>query len=88
MKQVKLQTTRTQGVHMKCKIKWIDAQGNPTPDDNDAILLVRTKARVQQFHGRALTFSQSEWFPICACHAKQLNNPGMHIWESKAIEAA
>jgi hypothetical protein len=70
----------------KCTIKWIDKQGNPTPDNNDAIMLVRTKHRFEQHHGRALEFGQSEWFPICACHAKRLNDPGMHIWESKRLE--
>jgi hypothetical protein len=57
---------------VKCTIKWIDKQGNPTPDNN----------------GRTLEFGQSEWFPICACHARQLNAPGMHIWESKPLECA
>lgn len=70
---------------MKCTIKWVDKKGNPTPDDNEAIMLVRCKGRVEQHHGRTLTFEQSEWFPICACHAKQLSEPGMHIWESKKI---
>ena len=70
---------------MKCRIKWIDTFGQPTPDDNDAIALVRCKARVEQHHGRAIAFAESEWFPICACHAKQLSEPGMHIWEAKPL---
>lgn len=70
---------------MRCEIKWIDKEGNPTPDNNPAIMLVRTRARVQQFHGRALQFSESPWFPICACHAKQLSEPGMEIWECKEL---
>lgn len=63
-----------------CKIRWIDSQGLPTDDSNPAIGRVMLPARVQQFHGRALSFSASEWFPICAEHAKQLDNPGMEHW--------
>jgi len=62
-----------------CEIKWVDAQGNPTPDNNPSIGRVRCKARVQQFHGRALQFSESAWFHICAEHAKRLDGPGMEI---------
>jgi hypothetical protein len=68
-----------------CQIQWIDAQGNPTPDSNPAIARVRTKERVEQFHGRAIRFSQSNWFHICTEHAKQLSDPGMHIWECEAF---
>jgi hypothetical protein len=73
---------------MKCAIKWVDKSGNPTPDDNDAIMLVRLPAHVMQHHGRAISFSGSDWFPVCACHAKQLNDPGMHHWECKELETA
>jgi hypothetical protein len=73
-----------------CQIQWIDAQGNPTPDTNPAIARVRTKARVEQHHGRAIRFEKSDWYCICAEHAKQLGEPGMHIWECEAygVEAA
>lgn len=68
-----------------CQIQWIDSQGNPTPDNNPAIMRVRTKTRVEQHHGRAITFEQSQWFCICADHAKQLDAPGMHIWECEPL---
>lgn len=71
---------------IKCAIKWIDAAGQPTPDDNPAVMQVRCKGRVEQHHGRAIEFSTSDWFPICACHAKQLSKPGMHIWECKPLD--
>jgi hypothetical protein len=32
-------------------------------------------------HGRRVHFDQSQWFHICAEHAKQLAEPGMEIWE-------
>ena len=35
-----------------CQIRWIDAQGNPTPDTNPAIGRVRCKARDQIIAGR------------------------------------
>jgi hypothetical protein len=69
-----------------CQIQWIDDQGNPTPDTNPAIARVRTKARVEQHHGRSIKFEQSDWYCICAEHAKQLGEPGMHIWECEALE--
>jgi len=67
-----------------CCIKWIDANGNPTPDTNPAIGRARTVARVEQIHGRGVRFEASDWFPICAEHAKHLRDPGMHIWEFEA----
>ena len=73
---------------MKCKIRWIDDQGNPTDDENDAVMLVRTKDRHQWIAGRQHHFTASQWFPICACHAKKLNEPGMEIWECKGLEVA
>jgi hypothetical protein len=63
-----------------CKIQWIDKQGNATPDSNPAIGRVRTIDRHEQYHGRTIHFPASGWFPICAEHAKQLSEPGMHIW--------
>lgn len=69
-----------------CQIKWVDDAGNPTPDTNPAIQRVRCKARVEQHHGRALQFSQSQWFYICAEHAKRLNDAGMHIWECAPLD--
>ena len=65
----------------KCQIRWINADGNPTDDDNDAVQRVRTVARVQQIAGRGVCFEASPWFCICAEHSKRLNDPGMEIWE-------
>jgi len=65
---------------MKCQIKWVDAAGNSTADDNKAIGRVQCGKRIEQHHGRAIAFTASAWFPICAEHAKRLNEPGMHIW--------
>lgn len=68
-----------------CQIQWIDAQGNPTPDTNPAVARVRCKAYDKMLHGRMLHFTQSEWFNICAEHAKQMSEPGMEIWECEPI---
>ena len=65
----------------QCQIQWIDAFGNPTPDNNPAIARVRTIARVEQIGGRAVKFDASDWYCICAKHSKLLGDPGMHIWE-------
>lgn len=63
-----------------CEIKWIE-NGCETSDDNPSIGRIRTRARVAQIAGRGVQFSQSQWFHVCAEHAKRLNDPGMHIWE-------
>lgn len=65
---------------MKCQIKWIDAAGQSTADDNEAIGRVQCGKRIEQHNGRAIAFTASAWFHICAEHAKRLNEPGMHIW--------
>ena len=70
-----------------CQIKWIDKSGQATPDTNPAIGRVRTVSRVEQIGGRGVRFDASDWFFICACHAKQLTDRGMHIWEFEAVEA-
>lgn len=68
-----------------CKIQWIDKCGNPTPDNNPAVARVRCVARTEWHHGRQINFSASEWFPICEEHARQLGDPGMHIWEREDL---
>jgi hypothetical protein len=70
-----------------CQIRWIDDQGNPTPDPNPAIARVRTIAHVAQIGGRGIKLEASDWFYICAEHAKRLNDRGMHIWECEALPA-
>jgi hypothetical protein len=66
----------------QCKIQWIDEYGKPTPDNNPAIGLCRTIDRYETIRGAASHhFPASQWFPICAEHAKRLNDRGMHIWE-------
>ena len=43
-----------------CQIRWIDAQGNPTPDTNPAIGRVRCKGRDQIIAGPMATrFTQN-----------------------------
>ena len=65
-----------------CKIQWIDDNGCPTPDTNPAIGRARTMPGNRQvINGVIHVFEASEWFPICEDHARELSNPGMHIWE-------
>jgi len=40
----------------KCEIQWVDDQGNPTPDDNEAIQRIRTVDRFQQIGSRSVHF--------------------------------
>ena len=64
-----------------CQIQWIDACGSPTPDCNPSIGRIRTKDRIQQIAGRGIRFAASPWFHVCKAHAKQMQEPGMEIWE-------
>jgi hypothetical protein len=68
-----------------CRIRWITDHGTPTPDTNEATVLVRRRAYNTWLHGRLVQFPDTEWFPCCAVHAAQLNKRGMEHWESKPI---
>lgn len=70
----------------KCQIKWVDETGTPTPDDNDAIGRVMLGGYVLQIRGRGIKMGESAWYNICACHAKQLAEPGMHGWIFERFE--
>lgn len=65
-----------------CQIQWIDAHGRPTPDSNPSIGRVRTIDRNEVMpDGRTYHHEASQWFHICADHARRMRDPGMHIWE-------
>ena len=49
----------------KCKIQWIDSNGNSTADDNDAVALATCHDPV------SFGSAGSKSFPICAKHAEQ-----------------
>lgn len=63
-----------------CKIRWINERGDPTDDTSVAIGRVMLPKRTQYIHGRPVTSEATDWFPICAEHAEQLQKPGMHDW--------
>lgn len=68
------------GVVPACRIKWIGPDGKETPDDNPSVGVVYREAYIEQFHGRAIQYTETERFPICAEHAKHLDDPKMHRW--------
>jgi len=71
-----------------CKIRWIDANGKATPDTNDAIGYVQCEAYAIEFPdavGGKIDYPESEWWPVCKNHSKQLNTPGMHHWKFKSL---
>ena len=73
-----------------CQIKWIGKDGVSTQDDKPAIGRVRCKQfKVAKYSGQSTgeMTGYSQWFDICADHAKRLNDPGMEIWEFQALEA-
>lgn len=68
----------------RCQIRWIGRDGQPTPDTNIAIGRVRTthadtndRLRFKGDPAWARPVQPSEWFNICAEHAKQLDQPNM-----------
>lgn len=60
---------------MKCEIQWIDWQGKPTPDANEAIGYAWVEAHTLTIDGRLIHTPESKHFPICAKHAKRLPMP-------------
>jgi hypothetical protein len=71
-----------------CKIQWIDDKGTPTPDENPAIGEVRVEAYREPYPTAVngyIDHPTSEWFPICADHARRLSDRGMGHWTFKPI---
>lgn len=64
-----------------CQIKWIDDKGKETGDTNPSIGRIRTIDRMSRVAGRDVHFNALQWFHVCSEHAKQMNDPGMEIWE-------
>jgi hypothetical protein len=67
-----------------CAIQWVGDDGRPTPDDRPAVGYVRRLGyRLPDAHALNgfIEYSTTEWFPICAEHAKRLTERGMHHWE-------
>ena len=71
---------------LTCRIQWIDAQGQPTPDNNPAVAMVRSSnaENIRRFPHANL--KPSQWFPCCAEHLAQLSLPDMHEWEQRPLE--
>lgn len=66
----------------KCEIKWIDAQGKPTPDENDAIGYAVFHMHDLDDTHVGLQFGATERkYPICATHRETLRQ-----FENKLIE--
>lgn len=58
---------------MKCKVQWGDSQGNPTPDDNDAIGVVWTIMHCFIHDDLSVHWCKpSAAIPICKEHARLL----------------
>lgn len=52
---------------MKCQIQWVDANGNPTPDNNDAVCIA-----VSTMHHKGDLQPNVRKFGCCAKHAEEL----------------
>jgi hypothetical protein len=71
-----------------CRIQWVGTDGKPTPDDQPAIGEVRRDAYREPYPEAVngfIDYTESEWFPICADHARRLTERGMHHWTFRAI---
>lgn len=71
---------------MKCKIQWIDENGNLTPDNNEAIGLVWLEAHTEYIHGHEIDLDKGEELPICAEHYKRLKDRGMEWWRFQPFD--
>ncbi len=73
---------------MKCKIQWIDENGKSTQDTNDAIGYAWIEAYYEQ-PNRTLPngykHEESDHYPICSEHAKQLSAADMCHWRFEAL---
>jgi len=61
----------------KCQIKWIDEDGEPTPDTNDATMIAQYHKPIFAAHtGKIVEYSSEiqESFPICNEHLKKVEN--------------
>lgn len=62
---------------MKCQIQWIDAHGNSTPDENEAVMVAQFHRPIHaSFTGKTLEYSSliQDSFPICAEHYAQVTD--------------
>lgn len=62
-------------IKMKCTIQWIDADGEPTPDNNEAVALVRCTDTIN---------CSGKKHPICQHHLKRLKY--LDNWEMFPLE--
>src|SRR5882724_9122171 len=58
---------------MKCQVRWVNAQGKPTPDENDAVMLAHYHEPIWGTPGpgnciQGYSDKIRESFPICAAH--------------------
>ena len=66
---------------MKCEIQWVDKDGNPTPDDNEAIGIVHVpKHDVLMRDGTIYTAEETRHFGICREHVRRLDDIGSTPW--------
>lgn len=58
-----------------CCIQWIDSEGKPTPDTNEAVMIAQFHKPIHAYlTGETLAYSSEiqESFPICAAHYAQV----------------
>ena len=68
-----------------CSIRWIDSDGNPTPDENIAVGEVRCLGYPLTGPNANPSYkpTPTRWFPICATHKTQM--PADGYWEFREV---
>ncbi len=79
---------------MRCEIQWVDDDGKPTPDENEAIGHAWRVAYVGQYSGRGVKHEESKHYPVCAAHrarmiADEKDDPeGAKHWRFEPLASA
>lgn len=74
---------------MKCRIQWIDGEGQPTPDQHEAVGEVRCLGyRVESNPNHKPQVS--EWYPICHDHKHVMDESRVSVerggrWEFREL---
>jgi len=56
-----------------CEIRWIDDEGNPTPDNNEAVALCYMKAHHIEMSGRFVEIPETRTWLVCQAHIEQFD---------------
>lgn len=90
MKQIETELQARMDRKVKCKIRWIDKEGKPTQDENEAIGKVRCLGYIYP-RNPIYKPEVSQWYPICESHKREFDKIRLCVcrggrWEFRTIE--